>query len=314
MTIPKERSRVVRGAGPLRAEKRRFGMQKAPLVSYLMILPIVALLILIYYPTLLTLVYSFTKMDLLDPSESGFAGLSNYRAIFADPVIMQSFLNSGVVLVVVLALTVIIGLGFAFVLKQASPVSGMLLAITIIPWALPPIVSGIIWRWVFHPSFGFANSILIRLHVIEAPIQWLNSPTLLIGIVAVSVAWRAIPLAALIFFSALQNIPQQLYDAAAIDGANVVGRFLHITLPLLRTAMGIVLTTTSITAISVFDEVVSLAGYSSANSTLLMQTYLRTFRNLDFGTGSALVYVVMLLTGMVGLFYVRRIYKEVEYS
>jgi multiple sugar transport system permease protein len=293
---------------------RRRGRRRERAVPYLMVLPLaVILLLLVYYPIAATLGYSLSRMDLLRPELTGFSGLENYAAVLGDPATRDSFFNSLVLLALVVLITTLLGLAVAFVLRQETWAAGPLIAVAIIPWALPPIVSGIVWRWIFHPSFGLANSVLLRLDLIGTPIQWLGSRYLLLGVIALSVAWKAAPLAALVFFSALQAIPREIYDAAEVDGAGRFDRMFRLTLPLLRPAFGIVLTTTSITGINVFDEVVSLAGYSDTNSTAMMDIYLRSFRDLDFGSGSALVYILMIVTALVGLAYVKRIYRDVEY-
>lgn len=135
----------------------------------------------------------------------------------------------------------------------------------------------------------------------------------ILPIVSITVAWRAVPLAAVTFLAALQGIPAQLYEAADMDGGGVFRKFTFVTLPLLRPALGIVVTTTAITALNVFDEIVSLIGYSSANATLMMETYLRTFKFMRFGEGSALIYIVMIITGLFGIIHTRSIYRKVEY-
>lgn len=286
----------------------------APGAAYAFIAPMTLIMyLLIYVPIAYTLVYSFSKMNLKRPAEKGFAGLANYLALFRDPAIAQATLNSLSIMAMILCMTLILGLGFSLILKKETRLKNVLTAVAIIPWAIPPIVCGIVWRWIFHPSFGLLNSVLLGLGAIGEPVQWLQRADYILLIVSITVAWRAIPLATVTFLAALQGIPEQLYEAAEIDGCSVFGKFFRVTLPLLRPSLGIVLTTTSITAINVFDEIVALIGYSTANNTLMMETYMRTFKFMKFGQGSALTYLIMLFAGVFGILYTRSVYREVEY-
>ena len=161
-------------------------------------------------------------------------------------------------------------------------------------------------------GYGFLNKILIRLHFIDIPVQWLSQRWTLLAVVALVAAWRNIPFCTVVYISAMQAIPDSVIEAAAIDGAGPWQRFQRITFPLLLPASGVVLTSTSISAVNVFDEIVSLAGYGDLGKTLLIQDYLTTFSFLDFGTGSALSYLIMILAGLLGLLYLKSIAREGE--
>jgi len=289
-------------------------MSRDKKTSYIFIAPMALIMfLLIYIPIAFTLIYSFSKMNLKRQDEKGFSGLKNYASIVTDPAIRQATINSVSIMILILAVTLLLGLIFAFVLNKDTKIKNLLTAIAIIPWAIPPIVCGIVWRWIFHPSFGLLNSVLLRIGVIAQPVQWMMNPFYVLIIVSLAAAWRAVPLAVVTFLATLQGIPPQLYEAAEIDGCSVFGKLWRITLPLLRPALGIVLTTTSITAINVFDEIVALLGYSTANNTLMMEIYMRTFRYMRFGEGSALTYLIMLFAGVFGIAYTRTVYREVKY-
>lgn len=283
-------------------------------LPYILLAPLVAgMLGLVYYPIAVTFYYSFMKMELTKPYLSGFAGFGNYIYLLRDPQIWNALMNSVIILGEVLILTIILGLVFAMLLHKTVRFKGVLTAVAIIPYALPPVVNGVIWRWIFHPVYGFINSVLLRTKIVAEPIQWFSAHLLIISIVALVVAWRAIPLAAIMYLSALQSFPIEIYEAADIDGCSPLSRFFFITLPLLRPTIGITLTTTSITGLTVFDEIVTLVGYSGTSRTLMTEIYLRAFKFLNFGGGSALIYMVMIASAVLGIIYVRRVYKEVSY-
>lgn len=288
--------------------------KKRNVLPYAMLVPGSLLMIaLVFYPIIVTFYYSLQHMKLTAPQDNRFVGLQNYQKILSDSSFWYSLQNSMVILVVVVILTAVVGLAIALLLNVESKLNGVLTAIAIIPWALPPIVNGVMWRWIFHPSFGFLNRLLLRLDLVEQPVQWLNSRWSIMLIASLVVAWRNIPFCAVVTLSSLQAIPRQIYESAVIDGSGTWQTFKHITLPLLVPSFGIVLTSTSINAINVFDEIVSLSGYGDMSKNLMIDAYLRTFSFLDYGVGSALTYIIMILAGILGLIYIRNVYREVSY-
>jgi len=282
--------------------------------QYVMLAPgVILMLSLVFYPILITFIYSLQQMKLTSPENDKFVGFLNYKQILSDGGFWYSFQNSVIILVVVVILTVIIGMVFALLLNVDTKIKGILSAVAIIPWALPPIVNGVMWRWIFHPSYGFMNRLLINLNLIEEPVQWLSNRFSVMLIVALVVAWRNIPFCAVVLLSALQGIPSHIYESAAIDGSGTIQTFKKITLPLLMPSLGIVITSTSINAINVFDEIVSLSGYGDISKTLMLDAYLRTFSFLDYGMGSAITYIIMIVAGILGLVYIKNLYREVNY-
>ena len=284
------------------------------ILPYLMMLPGSVLMIaLVFYPILVTFYYSLQNMKLTAPQDNRFVGLLNYQKILTDSGFWYSFQNSMVILIAVVILTGLIGLMAALLLNVNTKFNSLLTAIAIIPWALPPIVNGVMWRWIFHPSYGFMNRLLMNLHLVDQPVQWMNNRWSVMLIVSLVVAWRNIPFCAIVLLSSLQSMPTQIFESASIDGSSAWQTFRFITLPLLVPSFGIVLTSTSINAINVFDEIVSMSGYGDMSKTLMLDAYLRTFSFLDYGAGSALTYIIMLLAGVLGLIYIRNVYKEVNY-
>jgi multiple sugar transport system permease protein len=278
------------------------------ILPYGMLLPMIAIMLgLVYYPIMVTLTYSVQNMELTKPNPEKFVGLNNYGDVIKDPQVRDAFFNSLYILVLVIVLTLALGLAFSLLLKRDTKIKGVLMGFAIVPWALPPIVNGVIWRWVFHPNNGIINRLF------HTDVMWLTDKWLILSIVALVVAWRNIPLASITFLSAMQNIPRHLYEAAEIDGSGPVSSFGKITMPLLRPAIGIILTTTSINALNVFDEIISLSGFANATKAVMVETYLRTFKFLNFGDGSALIYIMMVFTSIFGAVYARKVYKEVEY-
>ena len=132
-------------------------------------------------------------------------------------------------------------------------------------------------------------------------------------IIAIVVAWRAVPFFAIVCLSGMKALPQELYESAAIDGCGKKGLFRYITLPLILPFLAIGVTSASITGVNIFDEIVSLYGYGDMGLTLQMENYLTTFSFMDFGKGSAITYLIMGITVFLGVFYLRSLNREVSY-
>ncbi len=279
-----------------------------------LLLPIIIIMaVLVYYPIIKTFSYSMQKMKLTAPQDTGFVGWANYQAVLKSDSFWYSLQNTLFLLVVVVLITTVFGICVALMLNVDTKISGVLMAAAVLPWALPPVVNGIIWRFIFYPGYGFMNKLLIGIGVIDSPIEWMSRRFLLLFVVSLVVAWRSIPFTAIVCLAGLRAIPHDLYEAARIDGAGRWSAFRHITGPLMVPFVGIGITSASITAINIFDEIVALAGYSDLGKNLLIESYLTTFSFLDFGKGSALTYIIMLISAVLGFFYLKNLTREVEY-
>ena len=221
--------------------------------------------------------------------------------------------NTVYILVLVIVLTTILGCLVAAFLKISKKCSGILLALAILPWALPPFVNGILWKFVFFSGYGFLNKLLIGIGAVEKPVEFLASRWLLLFVISIVVVWRSVPFMALVCLAGRQSLPEDVYEAAEIDGGTKGKIFLRVTVPLMLPFVGVGLTSTSVTAINVFDEIVALSGYSDLAKNILMESYLTTFNFLDFGKGSAITYIVLFFALLLGIFYLRSLNKEVEY-
>ena len=269
--------------------------------------------VFVLYPIIVTFFYSLRKMKLTAPKDTAFIGFDNYIYTLKSFDFWYSLQNSIIIMVIVVIICVLLGLLFASILNFESRLKNILMAIAVIPWALPPVVNGILWKWIFYPGYGFLNKILYNLNIIEEPIQYLSNRYSLMLIIAIVVAWRNIPFCSIVLLSSMRAIPDVLYDAASIDGANKFQMFTRVTLPLLVPALGIIITFTSISAINVFDEVITISGYSNLGKTILLEDYMTTFSFLDFGRGSALTYLVMIVSGTLGILYIKSMSRKIDY-
>ena len=277
----------------------------------LLLLPcLLLLLISVILPVVLTFRYSLKYYNLTEPQNEKFIWIENYIKIFKDPHFYNALYNSVLILVMVMIIGLVFSVITGLVLNVKSKINPVLTALVIIPWAMPPIVNGIMWKFIFFPGYGFMNKILMNLHLIKNPISWTDNRYLFLLVISIVVSWRIIPFSSLVILANLQNIPESYYDAVKVFGGNKFQEFYYVTLPMLLPSIGVVLINLTTTALSIFDEVIAISGYQFEIQTLLVYNYSTTFNFLDFGYGSAISYVVMILSGIFGYFYVRNMAYE----
>lgn len=287
---------------------------KKKILPYLLLAPMILIMgVLVFYPIAATFSYSLKKWKLTAPGDIRFIGFDNYKNILKSESFWYSLQNTLFLLVLVVVATSILGVLVSLFLNIQVKGAGILLAIAVLPWALPPYVNGILWKFVFHSGYGFMNKVLIGLGMVDKPVEWLTSHWMLLVVVAIVVVWRSVPFMTLVCLAGRQSIPHGLYEAAKIDGAGTFQIFRRITFPLMLPFIGIGITSTSVTAVNVFDEIIALSGYSDMGKNILVESYLTTFTFLDFGKGSAVTYLVMFVAAILGVFYLKSLNKEVEY-
>lgn len=288
---------------------------KKKVVPYLLLAPMIFIMgALVFYPVAATFSYSLKKWKLTQPGDIRVIGFKNYVDILTSDSFWYSLQNTLVILAVVVALTTVVGFLVSSFLNIQVRLSGVLLALAVLPWALPPFVNGILWKFVFYSGYGFLNKLLVGLGLFDQPVEFLTSRWSLLLVVSVVVVWRSVPFMALVCLAGRQSIPVDFYEAARIDGGGSFQIFRRITLPLMLPFVGVGVTSASVTAINVFDEIVALSGYSDLGKNILMESYLTTFTFLDFGKGAAVTYIVLFFALILGIFYLRSLAKEVSYQ
>jgi multiple sugar transport system permease protein len=281
-------------------------------LGFWLTLPVVLLMAaLVFYPLVLTLWDSLHRVDPLRPGQP-FVGLLNYRTQLADPEVRTAAANTGWYVLLSVLLETLGGLLVALLLASLKGNRRWWLAVVILPWALPPVVNAVVWKWIFNPSSGVLNSLLLCLHLITEPQVWFNDrPTALVLTTLVHV-WRMLPLTAVILLAALQSVPHELYEAASIDGASRWRAFRSVTLPLLAGALTIAVTQSTVFAFNLFDEAYVLGGTSLDTRPVLVQVFISAFQNLHFSSGMALSVLLMVASLLVSLAYVLRISRGVQ--
>jgi multiple sugar transport system permease protein len=278
--------------------------RETQILGWILVAPaMVAVIALVLYPMVHGFQQSIQSGGFLFGEKPGYVGLRNYRDVINDPTSRDAMRHTLEYVVLAVALELVLGLFVAVTLHRVFRGRGIVLAILILPWALPSVVSGVLWRRVFDPDNGLLNSVLLQLHVISHPHVWLAEGKGAIIYITLVHVWGVLPLVSLVFLAGLQSIPDEVYSASSVDGAGPLRQFRYITLPLLRPSMAIALTVGTLLAISIFDEIYVLNGTALNTRSILIQVYNTTFVQADFAHGTALAFLLAGATALFGVFY-----------
>jgi multiple sugar transport system permease protein len=295
--------------GPPRRRGPRFDLLPYALVTPLALF-IVALALV---PAGVTVVQSFFRVDELNPP-TVFNGLENFRNLFDDAAVRSSLANTGLYMVIGVGLSTVLGIVMAVTLQQRFRGRSVLIAVLILPWALPGVVEGIVWTGIWDSNTGLLNSVLSSANLIDQYQVFLGQHRLLtIFAIELVQVWQMTPLSALLILASLQNIPAELYEAAELDGCTPWAAFRRITLPLARPGIAIAMVQAVIATLNVFDQPYVLNGSADTGASLTMQTYFISFQNLDFGEGYALSLLITVATLILSLGVVKLVYRQVEF-
>ncbi|MFQ5456611.1 MAG: carbohydrate ABC transporter permease [Nitrospirota bacterium] len=269
--------------------------------DYLFLLPSIIILIgVTIYPIIYLFYLSLHKrLIIFDISE--FVGIKNYITLFQTHRFYNSLRNTLYFTSLSVAVELILGLFIAILVNRRFKGKGIIRAIILIPWAIPTVVSAKMWEWLYNPDFGLLN------YILGTKVNWLGSPSVALNAAIIMEIWKTTPFVALLLMAGLQTIPNDLYQAARVDGANDWHIFRRIMLPLLKPVIMIILLFRTLDAFRVFDAIYVLTGGGPANTTetLSIYAYKVIFQTLQFGYGSAISMVVFLITGMITIIYVR---------
>lgn len=272
--------------------------------GYLLVTPSIILLsLIVVMPAGYVIYLSFCEFDItMTPS---FVGFKNYNAIFHNNTFYLYLKHSGEYVLVGIGSAFLCALIIALALNEITKYTGLFRTFNLWPWGIPPVIATLMWKWILNDTNGVLNQILVTIGILNKPVAWLSSPTFTMEVLGLVHAWTVIPFIMVILLAGLQSVPDELYEASAIDGASVIDRFRYITIPFLKPAMMSSLMITTIFAFRTFDIVFTLTGGGPGESTEMMVTYIyeKAFRELQLGYASALsVIMVMISFGIVAFF------------
>jgi multiple sugar transport system permease protein len=284
-----------RGANWRGASRRRVLLAAEP---YLYTLPSVLLIcVIMLVPLLIGLTYAFHDVRLLDPSSGGFVGLEHFRELNADPAFWNALRNTLTWTAASVTLQFGLGLILALLLNRRFPGRAVIQLLVFLPWAIPSFLSGLNWAWLFNPVVGPLPYWLKALGVLSAADNLLSHPRHALWGPIIANVWWGIPFFAITLLAALQSIPADIYEAAAIDGAGPWIRFRRITLPFLAPTMAITILLRTVWIANFADLIVIMTKGGPADSTQILASYIFTqaFQRLDFGYASAVATVLLAL-------------------
>ena len=299
----KERTPAVERAAARRSMRRREELGK-----WGFLLPALVFMTLFFgYPIVKNVTMSFQEYTTATfyTGEAPWVGLGNYVSVLTSSVFSTAVLNTFLFTVGSIAGQFTIGLALAVFFKRRFPLNGVMRSLILLPWLLPMIVSSAIWKWMLDKDGGVVNQLLQGAGLPAVP--WLTSTSVaLIAVVIVNI-WLGVPFNMTILYSGLQDIPDELYEAAALDGAVGWRAFRYVTWPLLRPVVSVVLVLGVVYTLKVLDIILGLTGGgpSNATQTLATQSYKLSFTNFEFGQGAALGNVLVLVSVVFAVVYLR---------
>jgi putative chitobiose transport system permease protein len=280
---------------------------------YLFLLPALALIaVFVVYPIGAVVYYSFTDYDIVRPPE--WVGLANYQRLVGDPTFWKALTNSAIYLVAT-PILIVLSIGLAIVVNRPLRGIHVFRALYYVPAVSGTIAIGISWRALFDRN-GIVNSSLISLGIIHEPIAWLTEPDAILLIAIMLTVWAGVGYYSVIFLAGLQNIPEELYDAAKIDGCNGFQQHLHVSLPGLRPQIVFVAFISSLSALKVFDEIYTLTnrtgGILDSGVTIVFYLWKQAFTLSHAGYASAIAIVLLVVTLAFSILNVRLLERRAE--
>lgn len=278
---------ILRGTS-LRAKEIRF--------AFFLVMP--ALLIvggMYIYPSILTVFFSFSNVDLATFSITEFVGFENYRRLLADSSFRATIWRSVYFAFVIVIATISLAFWIALLLNQKFIGRGILRTTILLPWAIPPVVAGVLWGQIFHADAGILNAIIYQLGLGSGNYAWMSDSTIALHVIIMAEIWRFLPFVTLFVLAGIQNIPATLYDAASMDGANKWSQFWNITLPLTMPVLLPVSIVQLTWAMKSFDTIFVLTGGMEGTRILNYFVYLEAFRYFSLGPASAAAYILLII-------------------
>jgi len=253
----------------------------------------------VFFPAFLLFYTSFLRYDNVNPVV--FQGLANYRKVLNDRLFWMSLEKIAIFSIGSTALTFFGGLVLALSLSGIVRGGGLLRSLMIVPWAVPAVISGIIWKWMFSPDFGVVNDLLMKIGLIKTPLSIYGNPDLAMAGVIIADSWTRIPFMGIILLAALLSIPSILHEAAKVDGAGALSRFFSIDLPLIKGPLLLGLLITTIFSFRTIDIIIPLTAGGPGRATYVFGYYIwdQITKTLNFGSGAAAGVILFLLTAAI---------------
>jgi multiple sugar transport system permease protein len=277
-------------------------------VGVLFILPFVATaLVFMVFPVVEAVRMAFYYIDPLNPSAQRFAGLDNFRTLFADALFWKSFRNAAVWTGTSIVLQTVLGVALALLLHLPLRGISIFRGLLLFPYIVPTVVIALILQWMLNPDLGIVNHALKEAGIISDNVYWLSTPGMAMTSTIALNVWKYTPFVTICVLARLQTIPLELYDAAKVDGASTIRRFIDITLPQLSEVLVVVIVFRTIWTFNKFEEIYLLTRGGPGTSTfnLAIYSFEQSIANLKMGVGAAAGVVMMALLFIGSILYIR---------
>jgi multiple sugar transport system permease protein len=303
-TRPAASSRRPAGSRPPAGRRRRFTGRTALVLLAFMLPAIVFVGLFTYYPLLNGISMAFRNYNLNDLSDTSWVGLKNFRTLVGDEMFRGTVRNSVVWVVGSLVPQFLIGFTMALWLRRKFRFRGAYQALVFFPWAVSGFLIGILFRWMFNGEFGVVNDLLMKTHLIDAPVPWLaDAKYAMVAVIAANV-WYGVTFFAIMILAALQSVPDELYEASAIDGAGKVRTLFSITIPSIRTTLALTVLLRVIWTFNSPELIFGMTGGGPANETHIVTSYMiQVTQEGDYGRASAMGVMVVFVLLLFAIFY-----------
>lgn len=281
-------------------------------LGWLLILPTIVVVVAVaLYPLIETFRLSFTNYRSSRPDRWRYVDFKNFQDLLSDTTFHTALKNTLILTVTAVGLETILGMIVALTIHSSFRGRGFVRTSMLVPWAIPTVVSALLWSWMLHDRYGIINSALIQAGFERfRGFNWVGDPgTALISVVAVDV-WKTTPFMALLILAGLQVIPEDVYEASRVDGASKWQQFWQITLPLLKPALLVALIFRTIATFMIFDLIYVMKSYSTATMSVAVYAQRELMNNQRLGYGSAVAVVIFICIGLLVLGYTRLIRVE----
>jgi multiple sugar transport system permease protein len=285
--------------------RRRSGLSERKLAGAMIAPSLVIIAIVAAYPILYAIWLSLHQYSVIHPGLSRWVGLGNYRDALGSSDFWSSVRVTFVFTVISVTLELILGTAMALLMNEAFRGRSILRAVVLVPWAVLTVGTAIMWKSIFEPDLGFMNQLLQALHLPGAHTVWLGQSGYAMAVLIFADVWKTAPFMALLILAGLQVIPDDVYDAAKVDGASMWQRFWYVTLPLLRPAILVALIFRTLDALRIFDLPFVLTQGSNGTTSLSLYAYQQLTQNRLIGPGSSLAVLTFIIVMAVSFLYIR---------
>jgi len=292
-------------AAPARAAPAGGFLSSTTAFVWLMMAPMLAVVAVVaIYPLMETIYLSFTNARLASAQPTVFVGLKNYADLLKDTAFRHSIWVTFVFTVITVVFEFVLGMIIALVVNSNFKGRGLMRAAMLVPWAIPTVISAQMWKWMYHDIYGVINDLLVaQFHLLPRNVAWIATPAVALPAIAAVDIWKTTPFVALLLLAGLQVIPEDIYEAAHVDGASKIQQFFWLTLPLLRPAILVALIFRTLDALRVFDVFYVMFGNRPDTQTMAIYAQQNIVAFSSVGYGAAISVAIFLIIAVFVVFY-----------